>query len=334
LVNRHRTFEHKSHKPVKKLNTSIELLALSPIALKILGCLGADGVASEAARIAGCTKANVSYWTKRFLQSGALRLQCGGFVKYYSLTPYGSKVLTGSEGRFPVVLEDCAVKFWVLGREKCFLDWRKLGSPRNWVKLGVRIGEVRVVLNQGLSSSVVIHPGQLKGFNVDVLEMDAARVVERVRFVLEGKFGMRLSDEGIPLHGPRWRVYRPECREWVEAGTCEVEGVGGLDHSPTGEKQDPLSRRPHLEFNSKRHAAVAASFSVAYDPAKRRSMAAVNFPVTLENIESKIDFLTETVCRLVDVVGRLSDALGKVFNLEGQEANSTVSGKGVQDYVS
>ena len=29
-------------------------------------------------------------------------------------------------------------------------DWRKLGEPRNWVKLGVRIGAVRVVLNLGL----------------------------------------------------------------------------------------------------------------------------------------------------------------------------------------
>ncbi len=40
-----------------------------------------------------------------------------------------------------MLLEDHAVKFKVLQREKTALDWRKLGEPRNWVKLGVRIGK-------------------------------------------------------------------------------------------------------------------------------------------------------------------------------------------------
>ena len=45
-------------------------------------------------------------------------------------------------------------------------------------------------LNLGLEPTVVIHPGQVKGFNVDELEMEAARIVERIRVVLEQKFGM------------------------------------------------------------------------------------------------------------------------------------------------
>ena len=310
MAGHHRTIKHVSHKPVKKLNTSIELLALSPIALKILGCLGADGVASEAARAAHCTKPNVTYWTKRFLQAGALRLQVGGFVKYYSLTPYGSKLLTGSEGRFPVVLEDHAVKFWVLGRERVSMDWQKLGSPRNWVKLGVRVGMVRVVLNQGVVSSLVVHPGQLKGFDVDALEVDAGRIVEMVRGVLESKFGMHLSVEGVPLHKPCWQVYRPECKQWIEAGIVDVKGVGRLDHSPP-------SRKPHLEYDR-----------------KELAVSAVNFPVVLENIEGKIDGLTERLSRLVDSVGKLSDVLSNLFNLDGSAEGNTVSGRGVQDYVS
>jgi hypothetical protein len=58
-----------------------------------------------------------------------------------------------------------------------------------------------------------IHPGQVKGFNVDELEMEATRIVESTRVILEQKFGMQLSENGVPLHSPRWRVYRPECHE-------------------------------------------------------------------------------------------------------------------------
>lgn len=309
MAGRPRTVKPVSRKPVKKLNSNIELLALSPVARKILGCLGAEGVASEAANVAGCTKANVSYWTKRFLGAGVLRLQTGGFVKYYSLTPYGSKLLTGSEGgfRFPVVLEDHAVKFRVLRRECVALDWRKLGSPRNWVKLGVRVGAARVVLNQGVVPSVVIHPGQLKGFDVDELEVDAGRVVEMVRGVLEGKFGMRLSVEGVPLHKPVWQVYRPECRAWFEAGSVDVKGVGRLDHSPP-------SRVPHLEYDR-----------------KGLAVSAVNFPLVLESVEAKVDFLVGEVARLVGVVDRFVDVLGSVFGLEGSGEDAAKLGG--SDYV-
>lgn len=60
-----------------------------------------------------------------------------------------------------VGLEDYAVKFAVVEGEKCRIDWRKLGSPRNWVKLGVRIGGVRVVRT---SRHVIIHPGVPSSF--------------------------------------------------------------------------------------------------------------------------------------------------------------------------
>jgi hypothetical protein len=146
---------------------------------------------------------------------GALRLKQYSKVKYYELTSYGSKLLTGSDGELhlPVVFEDHALKFVALRRERCRVDWIKLGRLGIGEKLGVLIGVFRVELNLGLEPTVVIHPGQVKGFNVDELEMEAARIVERTRIVLEQKFGMQLSESGKPLHNPRWRIYRPECHE-------------------------------------------------------------------------------------------------------------------------
>jgi hypothetical protein len=324
-------------------------------ALDILGVLGADGVASEAVRVAGCCKSNVTYWKNKFLKAGAMRLKVDGIVKYYELTAYGSKLLTGSDDviRLPVLLEDHAVKFKVLRREQTALDWRKLGEPRNWVKLGVRLGTVRVVLNLGLEPTVIIHPGQMKGFNVDELEIDAARVVERVRIVLEQRFGMVLSDVCEPLRKPRYRVYRPECHAWIEAGTVEVNDDRALDASPTHDKQDVLSGRPHLEYENKRHAAIASSFPVAYDDRKNLGRAAVDFPLTLESLEWKIDSLcshvavlakdnvqkTQLVERLVVANERLADTLIKLFGLEpaksqGENESPKVSVEGGRGYVS
>jgi hypothetical protein len=126
---------------------------------------------------------------------------------------------------------------------------------------------------------------------VDELEIEAARIVERTRVVLEQKFGMLLSESSTPLHSPRGRIYRPVCHEWILAGTVEVEGVGALDHSLTHDKKDPLSGRPHLEYSDKRLAARAASFPFAYDSGKRLAVSAVEFPVVLANLEAKLDAL-------------------------------------------
>jgi hypothetical protein len=338
LVGGNRVIEPSSKGAVQRFNKSFELLEPLPEkAQKILAVLGADGVASEAVRIANCVKSNVSYWKDRFVKAGALRLKQDGIVKYYELTPYGSKLLTGSDGelRLPVVFEDHALKFRVLRRERCRVDWEKLGEPRNWRKLGVLIGTVRVELNLGLEPTVVIHPGQVKGFNVDELEMEAARIVERTKVVLEQKFGMQLSENGVLLHKPRWRIYRPECHEWISAGTVEVEGVGVLDHSPTHDKKDPLSGRPHLEYSDKRLAARASGFPVAYDSGKRLAVSAVEFPVVLANLEAKLDALYGQFERLAAANERLTEMMmGRVADLEEPDSVEIAEGqKELGDYV-
>ena len=338
MVEGNHVVEPSSKEAVQRFNKSFELLEPLPEkAQKILAVLGADGVASEAVKIANCVKSNVSYWKDRFIQADALRLKQDGIVKYYELTPYGSKLLTGSDGelRLPVVFEDHAFKFRVLKRERCRVDWVKLGEPRNWRKLGVLIGVVRVELNLGLAPSVVIHPGQVKGFNVDELEMEAARIVERTRVVLEQKFGMHLSESGTPLHNPRWRIYRPECHEWISAGTVEVEGVGALDHSPTHDKKDPLSGRPHLEYSDKRLAARAAGFPIAHDSGKRLAVSAVEFPVVLANLEAKLDALYGQFERLAVANEHLTDIMmGRVADLKEPDSTEVVEGqKKLGDYV-
>jgi hypothetical protein len=157
------------------------------------------------------------------------------------------------------------------------------------------------------------------------------------------------------LRKPRFRVYRPECHAWIEAGTVEVDDNRGLDASPTHDRQDVLSGRPHLEYENKRHADIAASFPVAYDGRKNLGRAAVDFPLTLESLEFKVDSLrsqvaflvkdnvekTQLIERLTVANERLTDILIKLFGLEGVQGQSQSNSQpskasvyGGRDYVS
>jgi len=278
---------HSVQRRVRQFDNSIELLAVR--GKKILDLLGSGNTASVVAKTIPCAKSTVSYWKTRLVNMGALRLQCRDVVKIYSLTPYGSKLLVGSEvvGEV-VVLEDHAVKFVVVERERVPVDWVKLGEPRNWVQLMLRerICGARVVKNG--DRSLVIHPGRLRGFDVDGLLVESGRVVERVRGVLENRFGMVLSSEGVPLHKPIFRFYSKEAEELAKAGTTIVEGVGSIDCSPP-------ERVPHEEYSGR----VLA---------RERLL----LPVRVQGLESKVDGLIAEVHELVSVLTQLLAGNGKV----------------------
>lgn len=303
-----------------KFKRNFELLGVT--GLRVLDKLGAGSTAADTAKAIGCCKSNVSYWKDRLLDIGALRLQCRSVYSTYSLTPYGSKLLTRSERKVvvaPVCLEDHAVKFAVVESEKLRVDWRKLGRPQNWQKLGILIGNIRVVKT---SRSIIIHPGKLRGFDVDELEVTAGRIIERTRALLENRFGMVLSLEGVPLHKPMWQVFSPEAEEWVKAGTVRVEGVGQLDKSPP-------DRHAHREYDRK---------ELAVD--------AVNAPVILVSIEEKIDALSREIPENIEGLKvevesinvnlvKLTTALNKLLDLESSPTLSPQGEKvGLDRYVS
>jgi len=278
---------------VQQFNNRFELLGLG---LQVLKKLGAGSTATETARVLGCCKSNVTYWKNKLLDMGALRLQVADVVKIYQLTPFGSKSLTRSEGCCvePVVLEDHAFKFGVLEGERVRVDWVKLGSPRNWLKLGVRIGGVRVVKT---SRSVIIHPGRLRGFDVDELKVDAGRVVERVKMVLEQRFGMVLSDDGVPLHKPIYRFYSEEAKEDVKCGTIITEGVGATDNSPP-------EREPHEEYSG-----------------EERAHARHLLPDSVRRLEMKVDSLTRATEDLVKCSSQVLEFLKQIAGLEANRQN-------------
>jgi hypothetical protein len=317
-----RTVEPNSPKRVQQFKDKIELLGFSPRGLQILRVLGTpDCTASDAAKIVGCSKSLVSHWKDHAIKVGALRLQTDGIVKYYEFTPFGVKVLACStdsttgehcNGVGTVhVLEDHAVKFEILKEEVQPIDWRKLGQPRNWVKLGFKLGNVRVVKT---SRHIIIHPGKLRDFNADRLLVMAGEIVGRVRLELMVRFGMVLSEEGTPLHDPVWEVFTPEAEALNGAGTFKVHmaqgALGGLDNSPP-------DRKRHFEYNR-----------------KELAVAAVRSPELFVDLAQKMDALAQTVSGLVIVNEKLVGLLTQAFGLGGEGSHKTVTiGNGENGYV-
>ena len=324
LVASNRTVEHVSRKPVQQFNGKIELLGFSQRGLKILRVLGTpDCTASDAAKVVGCSKSLVSHWKDHAIKVGVLRLQADGIVKYYELTPFGLKFLAGSmdfttsERCVAVgvvnVLEDHAVKFEILKGEDAGrrIDWRKLGAPRNWVKLGFKLGNVRVVKT---SRHIIIHPGKLRDFDADRLLVMAGEIVGGVRLELMVRFGMVLSEEGVPLHDPVWEVFTPEAEAFEGAGTFKVHmgdgAVGGLDNSPP-------DRKRHFEYNR-----------------KELAVAAVRSPELFVELAQKVNVLIQTVNGLVTVNEQLVGLLTKAFGLAGEKGKEAVKvGDGGKSYV-
>ena len=285
-------------------------LGLPEKAKKILGLLGAGNIARDVAMAVPCSKSTVNYWKNKFLNVGALRLVKTDVFKEYALTPYGSNILTtGESGVGPEVccLEDQAVKFDVIewgNAER--LDWKKLGRPRNWEKLGVKIGNVRVVRT---SKSIIVHPGRLRGFDVDELLMLSGRIVERVRMVLENRFGLVLSDVGYSLHQPVTRFYSEEARELVKLGTTIVEDVGSIDNSPP-------ERVPHEEY-------------VGKDLAKARLLMPLKLSgleCRVRDIEKKLTDLSDNMSELISILKRtLVPEESKEFTPQSVENKNYIS---------
>jgi len=278
-----------------KFLTLTDAIPLTKKGQQILKLLGAGNPSSTVAKAVGCSRSNVSYWKDKFLSIGAIRLQVRDVVHIYRLTRYGSKILTISEGYFPevCVLEDHAVKFAVLEWERVPIVWKRLGRPRNWEKWGVRIGRVRVVRT---SKSIIVHPGRLRGFDVDELLMLSGRVVERVRMVLENKFGMVLSDLGVPLHQPITRFYSEEAKVLVKLlGTTIVKDVGSIDESPP-------EKVPHEEYRGK-------------DLAKARLM----MPLKVRELEERVSGFDEKLDNLSKEVHELVSVLKEAFITKKEE---------------
>ena len=203
----------------------------------ILELLGAGRPPSAVADAVGLSKSAISKWIKKLKRLDCLRLlpqSVSGSWSFYELTERGLLFLTGSEeSASVVVLEDYPVKFDVVswGRADS-LSWEKLGEPRNWVKLGFKLGDVRVVRT---SKSVIVHPGRLRGDNSWNLVFVASQECNRVARWLESQTSM-IVRPGEPVKRPCFQVYDQLAEKVTGQFSFKNEDGKGADRSPPARK--------------------------------------------------------------------------------------------------
>lgn len=208
-------------------------------ALSILQDLGNGRTQAQIAKIGSFSKSGVNYWVKKFLAAGMIREKPTKCPKYYELTPIGSAILTrGEVPAIPCRMEDYPLKFRLI-QDMSGLDWKKLGEPRNWVKLGVKVGHVRVEKNMGKIPTVVIHTGQIIGIHPDYCLLMAGSIIADVKAILQGH-GVVLDDVGLPLRKAMFQFFTKEAELLHDKlGNVKTDN-GTLDAS--------YPRIPHVEY--------------------------------------------------------------------------------------
>lgn len=204
----------------------------------ILRSLAEGTIQTEIAKKHSFPKSKVNYWKNKFLEAKLIRVKTQGKPIFYELTPLGSKFFTRSEKDLPkpVIMEDYAVKFRLL-RDDSNIDWVKLGKPKNWRKLGVKIGNCNV---EKTSKNIIIHSGRLTGFSPSNLLVEAGQIIGWVKDFLKRQ-GVEIEKVGMPLHEPIIRFYNAEAEALNKLGTFYTK-EGSIDNS------DDV---PHVEWNVK-----------------------------------------------------------------------------------
>jgi hypothetical protein len=267
--------------------------------LKLLRLVGEGRTTKDVSKRLRFSKQRVFYWIQKAKRDGLIRQIGQGRPAIYELTAFGQKFLTGSERGFqePCTLEDYAMKFRVIA-DRSSIKWGKLGDPKNWVKLGVKIGSVTVVKT---TQHVIIHAGQLSGFYYEDLFMQAGAIIQMVRAKLLD-LGVETAEVGIPIRDPNVKMFTPEAEYLHEKyGNIRTED-GTIDASPP-------EKLPHEERNRK----------------QQRSYLAI--PDRLRRIEQTLAVISDTQEALLSVQEKQSVVLENFAKfLSGLSGQQEVNG--------
>ena len=290
------------HRKSQELNTfELGRLTLTPRGLEILELLGAGNPPCKVADAIGVSRSAVTYWIRKLTQHGLIKLQIRDVYKIFALTYLGEQAIKQTSrgvrrARRTVVLEDYPIKYALLeGEQVGRVSWEKLGEPRNWVKLGFKIGSIRVVKT---SKNIIIHPGRLKGWDPYRLVYVAGRECGRAASWLQNHLGMVLGP-GEPIKRPTFQVYDPIAEEVTKYYSFNSD-AGGADRSPP-------SKRGHWEMGPE----VARDYLLSFSRLRE-------VKTRLDRVDEQLEGVNYTLNRLTEQIGGLVGELHSlVISLKG-----------------
>jgi len=173
------------------------------------------------------SRQKVSYWTKKAVRGGLLRLSTRDVITLYQLTPKGRELcqenLTG--GDRIVRLHSFSVKYPIVEEPRVPVDWKKV-EMQNWDRF---IGSELGLTVEKTSKSIIIHADAVRGRDPWQLTIIAYRECEKAARHLESKFQMRL-EPGELMRKPHFSVRDPlaeKLGEFMEVS----DDIGKLDQS-------------------------------------------------------------------------------------------------------
>lgn len=264
-------------------------------ALLILDSLSKGNSQKKVADQTSFSKQKVFYWKQIFLANKLIRLEIDGKPKIYRVTALGQKTLTrGEKGGFNhCIMEDYQMKFRLI-KDSSRLDWKKLGEPRNWEKLGIKVGKVRV---EKTTQNIIIHSGQVVGVHPSHAMIEAGSIIGVVFGFLKSH-GVVMDPVGLPSRQPIFKFYTPEAEELYRLYGVTITDKGTIDNSPP-------DKIPHEEYP--RNAAVDKLTM----PSRvvRMEDRQVKIEERLKNIEAVEDRIVTALEKLADGFERLTTNL-------------------------
>jgi hypothetical protein len=248
--------------------------------LKLIRFIGEGKTVKEASSRLHFSKQRSSYWIRKAVRDGLLRVLVDGRPKFYELTAFGQKYLTGSERGFrePCTIEDYAMKFSLLA-DRSSIDWKKLGEPKNWRKMGIKLGSITV---EKTSRSIIIHAGQLTGFYYEDLFIEAGAIIQLVRAKLLD-LGVETGETGIPIRDVNFKLYTPEA-EYLHEKYGNIQTPEGIIDA------SPPDKVPHEERN------------------RRQQRTYLDMPRRIRNIESDLQEIRSNQTAIVQTQEDLAAA--------------------------
>lgn len=266
----------------------------------ILSKLGKGVSQSKVSKQGSFSKQKVNYWAKRFLKLKLIELEMDGWIKSYRFTAVGQVFFTRGEesGFVPCVSEDYPIKYPLI-RDNSSIVWEKLGDTKNWKKLGVMIGDVRV---EKTTKHIIVHTGQIIGVNPDHAKIEAGSLQRAVLDTLKS-LGVVVEPVGLPLRPWITKFFTKDAEILYELfGVVSTED-GSIDASPP-------DRIPHEEL---RENAAAAKLRMPLRVARMES--------DIRGIKADVATMTE---RFLPALEDLTKAVKTMTELRNPEPKQTL----------
>jgi DNA-binding transcriptional ArsR family regulator len=253
-------------------------------------------------RIYGWSKQHVSYYLKKLEKAGLVCRKRRSSAVFYGLTLRGQNFLGSCEGVLfgsgVFRLEKVQYRYAILAEGVLPRDFRRV-EMQNWTAL---LGLEQGVKVRHTSRSWIVHVETLYGRSPGELFTLAKNVADRVSRSLMMKYGCRLG-EGEICRGYELAIDDPVAQLLSRYFTVSVPGKARMDHSP-GELEG------EIDFCQR-------DLAVDY----------LLLPERVRALEGKIEAVGCDLEVVSVSLRRISDALGRLFDFEGQKAETKPRGE-------